>query len=550
MRWHIGRREWRKLATTARHPGGTRADRNLLRAQRRTRRRDELAEARTARARYHRLGGRRGQRRRFAARRWYEAAPAGFEVSTGALEAAYPFQVASRAARPAGDAGLIIGAAPTGGTFAFDPWTAYRQGRLANPNVLILGDVGSGKSALAKTLIWRGLACGRGAHVIDPKGEYAPLAAAAGTEPIRLSPGGGVVLNPLDPGAAGAALSPTALFHRNLACVRALLEATLGRSCRQLELVVAAGALARISGLELTTSNHNPQADRHGTTATLTMLAEALLDPPAEIAARANMAARRVRDESREMSLALTRLVDDHGDLGGMFAGRSTLAADALAELTVVDIAELYRTNRQALPLVMICTASWLQLATTVSPTGRWQLNDEGWALMADEGTARFTQTNQKLARQLGLSVVTVLHRLSDTAAAGAAGSTTRALAEGVIADSGTWIIYRQRPGEQPLLRDTLALNANQSAMATRLPRGRGLWIVAGDRRETTLVDHVLSTCEQTLVDTDQAMNAIPPFAGDPLPGPDRAVSATTESTAAADPTSGPAGASPARVCR
>jgi hypothetical protein len=499
-------RQWRKVAASAGSRSRKRATRGQLRRERRRRRRDELAERRELQGRYRQLGGRRGQRRRFAARILYEAAPQPFEVSTGALEAAYPFQVASRAGRRAAG-GLAVGPSPTGGTFTWDPWVLYRQGRLANPNVLILGDVGSGKSALAKTLIWRGLEFGRGAHIIDPKGEYGPLAAAAGVEPVRLTPGGGVVLNPLDPGAAGRSLSPTALFHRNLTCVRALLEATLGRPCRQLEIVVAAAALARVSGLELTAGRH-PQADTHGSTATLTMLAEALLDPPSEVAARTNMAARRVVDESREMALALARLVDDHGDLGGMFAGATTLTADALADITVVDIAELYRTNRAALPLVMICTASWLQLATATTPRGRWQLNDEGWALMADEATARFTQTNQKLARQLGISVVNVLHRLSDTAAAGAAGSTTRALAEGVIADSGTWVIYRQRPGEQNLLRTTLDLNDVQASMTTRLPRGRGLWIVAGDRREVTLVDHTLSAHEYALIDTDHAMRA------------------------------------------
>lgn len=457
-------------------------------------------------SRYRRRGGRRGQRRRFAGRIVWEVKAPTFEVSAGAMEAAYPFQVASRASSRATQ-GLAIGPSPTGGTWTWDPWVLYQQGRLSNPNVLIIGDVGSGKSSLAKTLVWRGLEFGRGAHIIDPKGEYGPLAAAAGVEPVRLTPGGSTVLNPLDPGAAGASLSPTDLFHRNLSTVRALMEATLQRSCRQIEMVVLAAALARVAGLELT-SGVRPQADGHGQVATLPMLAEALIAPPPDVARRANMPEGRVVDESREMALAMARLVDVHGDLGGMFAGQTNLDADALADLTVVDVAEVYRANRAALPLVMICTAAWLQLATDVSARGRWQLNDEGWALMADEATARWTQTNQKLARQLGISVVNVMHRLSDTAAAGAAGSTTRALAEGVIADSGTWVIYRQRPSEQPLLRDTLDLNDVQAAMTTRLGRGRGLWVVAGERREVALVDHVMSDAERELVDTDQVMRA------------------------------------------
>ncbi len=502
------RSQWRRLARTRRRTGAPRVARSQLKQERARQRAEELEQRRAALHRYRGIGDRRGQRRRFAGRILLELPPEPFEVSTGTLEAAYPFQITSRGH---GDqaGGIAIGPAPTGGTFTWDPWVRYRQGRLANPNVLILGDVGSGKSSLAKTLVWRGIEFGRGAHIIDPKGEYTALAAAVGVDPVRLTPGSGVVLNPLDPGTAGHTLSPTVLFHRNLACVRALLEATLDRPCRQLEMVVVSAALARISGLQLAATADT--VDRHGTTATLPDLSDALADPPSTVAERANMAQQRVVDESREIALALARLVDPHGDLGGMFAGHTTLDADALADVTVVDIAELYRTNRAALPLVMICTASWLQLATAVTARGRWQLNDEAWALMADDATARFTQTNQKLARQLGISVVNVLHRLSDTAAAGPAGSTTRALAEGAIADSGTWIIYRQRPSEQPLLRDTLDLNAVQARMTTRLPRGRGLWIVAGDRREITLVDHVLSDTERALVDTDTAMHAADP---------------------------------------
>lgn len=480
------------------------AVRTELRAERRARRQSELAERRTLLGRYRGVGTARGQRRQLAGRIAWEARTRSMEVSAGTLEAAYPFQVASSRGHD-GARGLVIGPSPTGGTFTWDPWVLYQQGRLSNPNVLILGDVGSGKSALAKSLIWRGLEFGRGAHIIDPKGEYGPLAAAAGVEPVRLSPGGGTVLNPLDPGAAGTRLSPTELFHRNLSTLRALIEATLGRTCRQLELVVLTAALARVSGLELHGAG---RVERHGQTATLVQLAEALIDPPAEVASRANMPPGRVLDESREMALAIGRLVDPHGDLGGMFAGPTNLDADALADLTVVDIAEIYRTSRASLPLVMICTAAWLQLATDLDPRGRWQLNDEGWALMADEATARWTQTNQKLARQLGISVVNVLHRLSDTAAAGPAGSATRALAEGVIADSGTWVLHRQRPSEQPLLTATLGLNQMQSTQTTRLPRGRALWIVSGERRQVALVDHLLSDTERRLVDTDSAMHA------------------------------------------
>jgi hypothetical protein len=481
-----------------------RPDRSRLRAERRKQAAEEVADRRRLRERYRRVGGPRGQRRRFAGRILWETHLEPFEISTATLEAIFPFQTASATTvRP----GLAIGPSPTGGTFTFDPWTLYQAGRLTNPNMLILGDVGSGKSALAKTLVWRGLEFGRGAHIIDPKGEYAALAAAVGVDPIALRPGGGTILNPLDPGAAGTQLPPADLFHRNVATIRALVEATLGRACRQLEMVLLTATLARVTGLDVG-DGARPSITSHGQTATLPMLAEALVVPDREVAARLNMDSGRVVEESRELALAMARLVDGHGDLAGMFAGHTNLDADAVGPLTVVDIAAIYRSHRAALPLVMIAAAAWLQVAVAASPRGRFQVNDEAWALLSDEASARWMQTNQKLARQLSLSVVNVMHRLSDTAAAGDAGTTTRSLAEGVIADSGTWVVYRQKPGEQRLLREALQLNQLQASLVTQLTRGRGLWIVGGESRQVTLSDHVLSDIEREIVDTDQAMAA------------------------------------------
>lgn len=503
-----GRSTTQRVARTSATRLGGRHRLGQLRAERRHQQADELAQRRDLQTRYRRLGDRRGQRRQFAGRILRESRPEPFEVSTGSLEAVYPFQTLSRSGT-SGAAGIAIGPSPTGGTFCWDPWTLYQAGRLSNPNVLILGDVGSGKSALAKTLVWRGLEFGRGAHVIDPKGEYGPLASAAGTQPIALAPGAGTILNPFDPGAAGAELAPSELFHRNVSTARALLEATLDRPCRQLEMVLLAASLARVTGLDIATGASMPvQPTSHGDVPTLNMLAEALVDPPPDIARSINMDRGRVVEESREMALALARLVDDHGDLGGMFAGHTNVDADALGALVVVDIATVYRSHRAALPLVMICAAAWLQLATSISPRGRFQVNDEAWALLSDQASARWMQTNQKLARQLSLSVVNVMHRLSDTAAAGDAGSATRSLAEGVITDSGTWVIYRQKPGEKRLLRETLQLNEVQADLATRIGCGRGLWIVGGETREIALVDHVLSDHESELINTDSEMRA------------------------------------------
>ena len=117
-------------------------------------------------------------------------------VSTAHLQAAYPFMSEGGL----GGRGVYIGRELLGGAFCYDPWELYGQGTLTNPNMLVAGQVGRGKSSFIKTYLWRQQVFGRHAWIIDPKGEYGPLAEACGVEPVRLGPGLPVRLNPLDIG--------------------------------------------------------------------------------------------------------------------------------------------------------------------------------------------------------------------------------------------------------------------------------------------------------------------------------------------------------------
>jgi hypothetical protein len=121
-------------------------------------------------------------------------------VWTAHLQAPYPFV-------PEGvldGRGVYIGREVLGGAFCYHPWELYAQGVLTNPNVLVAGQVGRGKSSFIKTYLWRQQTFGRHAWFVDPKGEYGPLAAACGGEPVRIGPGLPVRLNPLDTGACFA----------------------------------------------------------------------------------------------------------------------------------------------------------------------------------------------------------------------------------------------------------------------------------------------------------------------------------------------------------
>ena len=150
----------------------------------------------------------------------------GHRATTRHAQAVYPFVNAGGL----GGRGVFVGRDAGGGAFCFDPWSLYGDGVLDDPNVIVLGKLGQGKSALVKTLLWRMLLFGRRAFVLDVKREYGPLCQAVGVRPISLVPGGGVRLNPL-------ASRPEE--HAQLELLRAVTVTALGEPLSQLE----AGAL-------------------------------------------------------------------------------------------------------------------------------------------------------------------------------------------------------------------------------------------------------------------------------------------------------------------
>src|SRR3990170_2936275 len=115
-------------------------------------------------------------------------------LTTAHLQAAYPFVSEGGF----GGRGAYIGRDLFGGAFTYDAFELYEEGVITSPNMVVAGQLGRGKSALVKSFALRQMTFGRRIVVMDPKGEYAPLASACGAEAIRLTPGGATKLNPLD----------------------------------------------------------------------------------------------------------------------------------------------------------------------------------------------------------------------------------------------------------------------------------------------------------------------------------------------------------------
>jgi hypothetical protein len=296
------------------------------------------------------------------------------QITTRNLGAAYPFI----AEAGLGQRGVVIGDDLLGGSFVFDPFELYAQGVISNPNMVVFGQIGRGKSAFVKTFLWRQAVFGRRAWVVDPKGEYGDLAAAWGVRPVALRPGGAIRLNPLDPGPeheGGIVDGEGSTARRQMELLTSLASACLGRSLLPRERAALGAALATA-------------AERAGVP-TVPRVVEAMLSPTADSAASLRTELRDLLEDGRDVALELRRLV--HGDLAGMFDGPTTPGLDLSAPLVVLDLSALYTSA--ALGILMACATAWLQaaLARTASARGgfegqSWQLFlvvDESWAILS-----------------------------------------------------------------------------------------------------------------------------------------------------------------------
>lgn len=402
-------------------------------------------------------------------------------ASSATLAGAYPFLVP-----PPCDIGIPVGQdALTGGPFCFDPWALYSAGQLTNPNVLLAGVIGQGKSALAKSLAMRSITAGRAVYVPgDPKGEWAPVAQAVGGTVVRLGPGEPARLNPLD--ATGSA-RPHGPRIRLLAAVAAL---TINRELGAAE----HGAL----DAALTLAEHQHR------TPTIGDVLQALAGPDAS-SARADGV--RVEDRSadgRDVAHGLRRLV--LGDLAGLFDGPSTERLDSCAPMVVLDLSRL-GSDEDALALSMTCASAWLEGALLASATKRWVIYDEAWRVLRHVALVRRMQSQWKLSRAHGIANLMVLHRLTDLDAIGQHGSEARSLAQGLLADCSTRIIYRQESDQLTGTGTALGLTRPERDVLPVLPRGTGLWKMPN---RTHVVHHVLHPAEVGAVDTDAAMREDP----------------------------------------
>ena len=154
----------------------------------------------------------------------------------------------------------------------------------------------------------------------------------------------------------------------------------------------------------------------------------------------------------------------------------------------------------------MTCASTRMR-AALADPGGgqRLVIYDEAWRLLAQPVLLARMQAQWKLSRAWGLANLIVLHRLSDLEAVGDVGSEARGLAQGLLGDTATRILYNEPFEESQAAGKVLGLTSVEIAQLPLLARGEGLWRV---NERAFVVRHICTPGELTLFDTDARMLA------------------------------------------
>lgn len=367
---------------------------------------------------------------------------------------------------PAHDAGTglegrTLGHAQRGLSFVFDPFDAYNAGLVSNPNMIVAGSIGAGKSTVVKMILDRALERGRRVVVIDPKGEYAFLSRCHGVESLALGRDGWC-----DP------FAPNDRESRDL--LRALIASAQGGSLKSEQHYALDEVWGRLP---------SPRPRR-----VLRSLFELL---------RNHLTSTSMTPE-RSLALTLYRFV--HGDLAGLFDGDGEPMTFS-GRLVVLDLSAQWSSNSFAVAALSAVAAAQQVLA--IEGELGYLVLDEAWALMSDPSALRWLQGSWKLARARGLSHVLVLHRWTDVAAVGDAGTAHRERAQGLLRECETAWLFRQPPDEAREMARALGLHPREERYLAALPKGAAL-VRFGPHR--SIVRFRPDRRDVMFIDTDGAM--------------------------------------------
>ncbi len=396
----------------------------------------------------------------------------------------------------------------SGGAFYLHPVEFVLRGVCTNPNMVLFGEPGRGKSSTVVAFLLRMMLTGVRTLISgDVKGEYTPLLHALGVTPIMLGRGSSARLNALDLGPLSARWDAWSTDRQ-----RDELDGVLGR---WVQLLVA---LAEAQGYRPTVTDEAALSavlrqlvgvsDGYTRLKPITIpdVHRMLSDPDEQLWQELRFAGRReFLDHLRSITDALANLIS--GPLAGLFDAATNFTVDWDAPIQSLDLSRLRTRGDQAVAVALTCLGSWSSLATDLQEDGELRIvvRDEIWRqLRLGLRAVQAVDSELRLSRAEGKIQVLISHKPGDFLSVGATGSQEVAIARDLLALCSIRVLLGQSTRVGSELADVLALSEKEQEATTGWANdrhGRALWKIenqAGLRIQT-----VLSRIERQIFDTN-----------------------------------------------
>jgi hypothetical protein len=376
------------------------------------------------------------------------------QLTTEALGVFMPFDEANHF----DDNGVYYGINPVNKSLI-----VYDRTKSMNFNGLYLGESGSGKSFSAKremssVLLTRD----DDVMIIDPDGEYTPLADEFGGEVIHIAPGNGVYINPFDLDIDTSFDSDLNPVTMKIDFVCGLLETMLGNGAMltpiQKSIVdrcvtqMYRPYLEHLNELPLGPDGRKPTIDR-AFCPTMQNLFDALLSQP--------------QAEAQNLALVMETYTTGAFDT---FAHRTNV--DVSNRLIIYDIKNI-GSNLKEIALKVCTNDVWTRMIANRAQ-GKWTrfYADEFHLLLGNVSTAEFMKSFWKRARKFQGVPTGITQNVEDLLNSPAA--------RAIINNTSFIYMLRQSAMDRGMLQELLHLSAGDLGFITNVDRGHGLIYMNG----------------------------------------------------------------------
>lgn len=166
------------------------------------------------------------------------------------------------------------------------------------------------------------------------------------------------------------------------------------------------------------------------------------------------------------------------------------------------------KPSADPISVLMTCSSAWMESALRDLAGGqRWWTCDEVWRLMSHPALLKRMDAHWRLARHYGIADMLIFHQLTDLENVGDQGSAMCSLANSLLVNAETRIMYRQESDQLGTTARTLGLTGTDQKLLPDRGIGQGLWRI---KDRSFVCHHPFRPAELALFDATTRMTSEP----------------------------------------